>query len=458
MSFSGKGFPPESKIAMITDMHEQTDYLDTLLQLGQTLNSSLDLHQVLHTAMEQVVSFVGAERGFILLVEQRTKRVRGKVTHDIDPLALESLLAGRDPSNRPEISRTIVETALRDRHPILSTNAMEDPRFAERTSVQLASVRSVLCVPLMARGDVIGIIYLDNRVRSGLFNEHHLEMLTAFANQAAVAIQNARLYEDLRKSMEERLRLSQELHEKEAQRRALEEANRLKTEFIGYVSHELRNPLTTIRGYIQTLANDREGKLEPEIRQEFFETIEAETDRMLNMINDLLDSSRLKAGGSLSLHLRRIQIRPVLERMAGAQRFHKSWTPEHRMRIDIAPDLPEIEADEDKIHQIISNLLSNAIKFSPNGGEITLSARPVRGGIEVSVQDQGLGMTEEQCARLFQPFERLEREEIAGISGTGLGLYLTRHLVELHGGTIACISAPGKGTTFTLFLPLAASR
>jgi signal transduction histidine kinase len=432
---------------------ETTNYLRTLLHLGQTLNVSLDLTQVLHIAIEQVVRFVNAERGFILLVEEGTNRVWGKATHGIDPLELESVLSGRDPKNRPQVSRTIIEQSLKDRRLVLSTNAMEDPRFAAHTSVQLSQVRSVLCVPLIAQGQTLGIVYLDNRIKSGVFTDHHAEMVTAFANQAAVAIQNARLYDNLRKSLEERLHLQEELHDKETQRMALEEANRLKSDFIGYVSHELRNPLTTIRGYIQTLEADTEGSLGDDVKAEFYQTIEAEADRMLTMINELLDSSRLEAGRPLTINPRPIDITPLLQRMARAKRFHKAWTPNHRMQAEIADNLPEIEADEDKVLQILSNLLSNAIKYSPEGGTITLAARPVESGIEIVVKDQGVGMNEEQCTRLFGRFERLERDDIRQISGTGLGLYLTRKLVELHGGTIKCDSKPGEGSVFTVFLP-----
>src|SRR5437588_12998068 len=123
----------------MTEMVSDTSYLRTLLQLGATLNVSLDLSQVLHIAIEQVVNFVKAERGFILLVEEGTNKVWGKATHGVDPVALETVLSGRDPNNAPQVSRTIVEEALKDRRAVLSTNAMEDPRFASRTSVQLSN-------------------------------------------------------------------------------------------------------------------------------------------------------------------------------------------------------------------------------------------------------------------------------------------------------------------------------
>ena len=426
-------------------------YLTTLLQLGSTLNSSLELSQVLHIAIEQVVDFVRAERGFILLVEEGANRVWGKATHDIDPVALEQLLTGKDKANRPEISKTIVERALKEKQAVVSLNAMEDPRFAMATSVRLASVRSVLCVPLMAQGRTLGIIYLDNRVKTGVFDDHHVEMLSAFANQAAVAIENARLYENLRKSMEERIRLQQELHEKETQRLALEEADRLKSDFIGFVSHELRTPLTTIRGYVQTLAVDP--KMAFDTRTEFYEIIEAEADRMLDLINELLDSSRLEANRPITLNPRALQMRPLLERLARSQRFYKFWTERHRMEVQIAEDLPEIEADEDKVHQIVANLLSNAIKYSPDGGLVSLRVKSSDSGIEIMVSDEGLGMNQDELLRLFGRYERMEREEIKRIPGTGLGLFLTQRLVELHGGSIHATSETGKGSAFTVFLP-----
>jgi hypothetical protein len=139
--------------------------------------------------------------------------------------------------------------------------------------------------------------------------------------------------------------------------------------------------------------------------------------------------------------------------MARSQRFYKFWTDRHTLAAEIDPALPEIEADEDKVLQILSNLLTNAIKYSPNGGEIRLEAAPCEGGVEIRVLDHGVGLKPADQERLFGRFERLERDDIKKIGGTGLGLFLTRYLVELHGGRITCKSAPGEGSTFTVFLP-----
>ncbi len=435
-----------------------TDYLATLLQLGQLLNSSLDLKQVLETAIEQVISFVGAERGFILLVDVETGRVWGEALRNIEKKALEATLANIGAtSSQAEISRYIVENALDTRQPILSVNAMEDPRFAARQSVQLTHLRSVCCVPLIAQGRLLGIIYIDNRLKSGVFTERHLAMLSAFANQASVAIQNARLYDNLRGSLEERLHLQDALHRQETQRLALEEASRLKSDFIGFVAHELRNPLTTIRGYVQTILADEEHTLPAEVMQEFHEAIEADSDRLLDMINELLDVSRLEAGRDLSLAVKPLSLRGLLEKLARRHKFYKYYTAQHSLTLDLADDLPDEEgfqADEDKLNQVFSNLLSNAIKYSPDGGEIRLSAHVTPDDrVQIGVKDSGVGMTPDQASKLFRQYERLERDAIKNIPGTGLGLYLVKHLVELHGGDISAHSVTGEGSTFLVTLP-----
>ena len=135
---------------------EPTDYLETLLRLGQLLNSSLDLKQILDTAIDKVISFVGAERGFILLVDIETGRVWGEAVHEIDKDAMERTLSGADETNAAEISRTLVEYVLDSRQPVVTYNAMEDPRFSARQSVQLSNLRSVLCIPLVTQQRLLG--------------------------------------------------------------------------------------------------------------------------------------------------------------------------------------------------------------------------------------------------------------------------------------------------------------
>jgi signal transduction histidine kinase len=281
-----------------------------------------------------------------------------------------------------------------------------------------------------------------------------LEILTAFASQAATAIENAHLYETLKQSIEEQNRLQDQLREQEARRMALEEATKMKNDFIGFISHELRNPLTSIRGFIQTLAVSEGSEIDEKDRKEFYEIIESEADRMMTLLNDLLDSSILEAKRSLKLNLAPMDIRPLIVKIVRSVQFSKYWTEAHRIEMNISENIPEMTADQDRLTQVFLNLLSNAVKYSPEGGLIRVNVCEDSDKIIVSVKDSGLGMTAEQMTRLFEKYERIDREEIQRIPGSGLGLFLTKKLVELHGGSITCDSMQGKGSTFTVCLPI----
>jgi len=424
------------------------DYLSDLLSLSQALNISLDLHEVLERAMDMVIDFVKAERGFIMLRDKESGALEVKAARGIEP---EAITGGQ------EISQTIITQAADEGKPVLSLNAMQDPRFADRKSVMVSGLRSVMCVPLAVQDRIIGVVYVDNRMKTGLFNQKQLEMLSAFANQAVVAIENARLYQELRDSLEARLALQNELHEKEKERMASEKASQMKSEFIAYVSHELRSPLTVIKGFASTMYNDNEGFLEREDLMEFYEAIESSADRLLVMINELLDTSRLEAGCDLQLAVKEIDLGEELGRIARMLKHYKYFTEAHQFEIDVPADLPRLVADPDKVAQVISNFVTNAIKYSPEGGVIRLSARGSDGLMLISVSDQGVGMDPEQAAKLFGRYERIERDDIKNIAGTGLGLYLAKYMVDLHRGRVWAESEKGKGSTFFLELPMQAA-
>ncbi|MFH0803359.1 MAG: response regulator [bacterium] len=259
---------------------------------------------------------------------------------------------------------------------------------------------------------------------------------------------------ELRKSMEEQMALQKELHEKEKERMAFEKASQMKSEFIAYVSHELRSPLTVIKGAAATMLYDTEGTLDREVRAEFYDSIESEADRLLVLINEFLDSSRLEAGCPLQINRRETSIETILKSISRMMKNYKYFTEAHRFEFELAEPLPRLNVDQDKITQVISNLVTNAIKYSPEGGAIKLGAAVKNGNMLITVSDEGLGMDHEQLSRLFGRYERLEREEIKQISGTGLGLYLAKTMVDLHGGRIWAESTKGKGSSFFLELPL----
>jgi signal transduction histidine kinase len=419
---------------------QNTNYLANLLELSRELNSSLDLDTVLARAIELVIDFVHAERGFILLDE------KGKLT-----LKASHGIAREEFEGSREISQTIINTAFNDGKSVLSLNALEDPRFSMRESVQLSGVRSVLCVPLVFQERRIGIVYVDSRMGEGIFSEDHEEMLKAFANQAAVAIENARHHSDMEREKDEKLRIQVELLEEASRRQECERVSLLKSEFVSLVSHELRNPLTVIKNYIHILRKSF-SVMDTGNINDFCDTLDAETDRLMLTIGSFLDLSRLDAGYPLPMHEKKVDPGKLINSLLNFMRMSPMFTRDHTFVAIVPRNLPPLMADEEKLRQILFNLVGNALKYSPKGGEVELGVRTDRGFFEFWVKDEGEGMPPEQQEKIFRKFQRAGFDK--NIEGIGLGLYLTKHLVALHGGDIGMTSAPGKGTKFYFTIPI----
>jgi signal transduction histidine kinase len=240
------------------------------------------------------------------------------------------------------------------------------------------------------------------------------------------------------------------------------EVDRLKSEFVSVVSHELRTPLTSILGYTELLLAR---EFAPAERREFIHTVHKEADHLANLVEDLLNVSRLDAG---KIKLERwVMALPKLVRELVAQLNAELDVERHRLLLDVPETLPPIYADRDRVRQILSNLLSNAIKYSPEGGEVVLHASvlhrppasaptlPPEPSLLIAVRDQGIGIPQHELSRIFERFYRVDNSNTRRIGGTGLGLAITRALVELHGGRIWVESTPGAGSIFYVTLPLA---
>ena len=225
---------------------------------------------------------------------------------------------------------------------------------------------------------------------------------------------------------------------------------RMKSEFVSTVSHELRTPLTSIKGFIRTLLEDTEGYYDREMQTEFYRIIDSECDRLVRLISDLLNLSRIETGRALELVLTEVAMGTTVDRIVESQR---SYAANHEFDIVVQDDLPTITADQDKIEQVLTNLLSNAVKYSPDGGKITIHTREVDDHVAVSVTDQGIGIPEDQLDKLFTRFHRVDSRDTRKQYGTGIGLYLVKHLVDAHQGEVTVESTVGEGSTFTFVLP-----
>jgi signal transduction histidine kinase len=425
---------------------ETENHLENLLALSRTLNSSLDPEKVLNTAVESVVQFLRAERGFIMIFEPDGE-LKVRASQNVDRAQVERYEG---------ISRTVINAASREGKNVLSADAQKDPDLKVLASVQLTGMRSVLCVPLKSRERIIGVIYLDNLFQAGMFSEGHLGMLEAFANQAAVAIENALLHDTLIESYKERLRLMEELHDAEKKRIASEQANQLKSDYVNIVSHELKGPMTIIKGNADALHWDlaaKKARFDDEMKMDLYETISREVDRLTSMIDKLLDVSAIDAGKPLSLHLQETDLKPLIKdviRLESTSKFFKS--KKHTIAQEVPEDLPKILCDHEKVKQVLLNLVENAFKYSPDGGEVKLKVTYDDNDFHFSVSDHGLGISDESQKKLFRKFERLDQTGRT-TPGTGLGLYLIRNLIEISGGNISVESKAGQGSTFSFNLP-----
>lgn len=229
------------------------------------------------------------------------------------------------------------------------------------------------------------------------------------------------------------------------------EVDRLKNEFVSMVSHELRSPLTSIKGYVDLLQTGAFGSITPE-QDEFLSIIKTNTDRLVNLINDLLDISRIEAG-RIELHHEAVDLALVLHQVVNTFR-PQTDAKNQRVTLAIAPDIPPVWADRDRLIQIVTNLLSNAHKYTPAGGNISISAHLGTDSVQVSVKDDGIGISPADQAQLFTKFFRSKNLKANQIPGTGLGLAITHSLVEMHGGKLWVTSEVGQGATFHFTLPV----
>ena len=228
--------------------------------------------------------------------------------------------------------------------------------------------------------------------------------------------------------------------------RAAEEA---KSTFISVISHELKTPVSLIKGYASTLRRD-DAHWDREIVENSLQVIEEEADRLAGLIENLLDATRLQAG-TLKLHMAPVAIDKLIQRLAEKFRTQSST---HTIEAAFPKTFPVVSGDEQRLMQAVSNLLSNAIKYSPNGGKITITGRVSDGQIEVSVEDEGIGFSPDLQEQLFDRFYRVDNALTRETQGAGLGLYIARSIVEAHGGRIWAEGQPNQGATFYFTLPI----
>jgi len=417
----------------------------TLYEIGQELTAQVALEPTLRLIVERARGLLGAEVGYLALRQGKTDTFvvqahSGPVTQALARLAFES---GQG------LGGQVVATGA----PVMVGDYLEeysDSAFLEM--VRETNLRSYVAAPLKAHAMVIGVLFVGSG-SARRFREEDRQLLSALADQAAVAIESARLYQQVREYAEG-LEHKVEVRTRELQEvnRRLEVASRHKSQFLANMSHELRTPLNAIIGFSEILLDESLGEISPRERREFLGNILSSGHHLLRLINDILDLSKVEAG--------RMEIRPeelsIVATVNGVLNTIRPLAAKKQIGVEAAidPSLTTMIADGGRVRQILYNLLSNAIKFTPINGRVGIKASRSPGQARFVVWDTGIGIKPEDRVRIFDEFQQVEATAAKEYEGTGLGLALAKKFVELHGGRIWVESEPGKGSTFTFTLPL----
>ena len=418
----------ENKVEQRT--HELSQSLEQQTATSEVLKiisrSTFDLHSVLNTLVESVAQLCEADLAAI-------RRPKGMsflhvASHGAPDEYNEYM------QNRPiEADRgTVAGRVLLEGKPIHIADVQADPEYTMTEISRRAGFHTILGVPLLREGNPIGVLILfRNTVRP--FTEKQIELVTTFADQAVIAIENVRLFEEIQEKS-----------------RQVEEASKHKSQFLANMSHELRTPLNAILGYTELVLDGIYGD-PPEKMHNVLERIQTNGKHLLGLINDVLDLSKIEAG-QLVLTLNEYSVKDMMqgvyvaiEPLAGNKKLS--------FKLEVPSDLPRAHGDERRLSQVLLNLVGNAIKFTDTG-EVAMKASSINGSYTIAVKDTGPGIAEADQAKIFEEFQQSESTHTKAKGGTGLGLAIAKRIVEMHGGRLWVESQLGSGSTFFFTVPL----
>ena len=435
------------------DLRRKITQLTTLHHSGLQYSSTLDRETLIHSVLATLTRDLHFERAMLAFFDAS----RG-VAHDARIRGVPAETAAHIRSLEVSITDpdSLEGTILLRGEPLLIPNIRES-RFGDRihTVNQLAELKihvgSFLAVPLKAKDVIIGCLAVDGLPGHAL-SEDDLEVMVTLASQVAIALDNTRAYrqiEELNAGLE--LRVQERTAELEAANEELKELDRLKSQFLAHVSHELRSPLTSIKGFAENMLEGMTG-VTTEKQVQYLRRIQANSGRLARMISDLLDRSKLEAG-KMELSLGDV---PVIELAGEVTEQFKPLAQSKGQQLTLQYSQPDltVHADADKVNQVLTNLVENALKYTPKNGSINVKIESMDPqGVLISVMDTGHGIPADALPHIFTPFFRVKRPAHKQVEGLGLGLSISKQLVEMQGGMLSVESTEGQGTTFFLTLP-----
>lgn len=400
-------------------LQQYADRLELLNSIGRTIVSELDAESILQKVTDASTKISGAAFGAFFYNKIDAKG-QAYMLVKLSGAPMEAFSKLGMPRNTAVFEKTFSGEGI-----FRSDNITKDPRYGKNAPHKgmpegHLPVVSYLAVPVISQsGVVVGGLFFGHH-EEAKFTEEHESLVSAIAIQAAIALDNAKMYEEIKL------------------------LNFQKDEFIGFASHELKTPLTTAMGYVQLIEH------EPEMSPQYIEKIGKQMKRLSAIITDLLDISKIQAG-RLDLHFKNTNLKELIRN--SIESLGQSGSSRHV----IEPQLPSedifVNVDEQKMEQVLVNLLSNAIKYSPESKKVILSAAQVGDQVHISVRDFGNGIPEEHIEKIFKRFYRVQTAG-SNAEGLGLGLYISQGIIEAHSGKIWAESETGKGATFHIMFPV----
>jgi two-component system, OmpR family, sensor histidine kinase KdpD len=403
-----------------TALSSRVGEMTAISRAGRAVASTLSLGDVLRLILESAQELLGATEGSVMLLDEEKRNLH------------IAAAVGIDDAVRPviPIGEGVAGWVAEFREPIIIRGEVADPRF-RRFVPKDRSVRSAMSAPLYARAEPVGVLNVSVSEGSREYNEHDLRALTVFADHAAIAIDNASMFE----------------REKEASAQ-LDTARR---EFLAVVTHDLKAPLTAILGYVRLLRS-LDKKADPEQASDFLEVVEQQGERMLDMLEQLIVATSLEEGAP-SLARQPLDLGSLVNESVSAFRGVLQGRP---VRVGIPGDLPTVFGDRSAVQHILANLVENAVKYSPQEAEIAVEVEAAPEEIRVTVADSGPGIPREVLPHVFDRYRRADAQ--ADGASVGLGLFIVRSLAEGHGGRVWAENGDQGGARVTFALPLRRGR
>jgi signal transduction histidine kinase/HAMP domain-containing protein len=413
------------------DLARTVEELKALGEVSQTVNSTLDLETVLTSIVRHAVQISNVDAGTIYEFDETEQVFIPRINYGVSDEFIQAMRESRQRIG----DKTVLGQSAERKLPVQIPDLAKVPDYPI-SYMKKTDFSALLAVPLLRKDRHIGGLVIRRKI-AGEFSESVVNLLQTFAAQSVIAIHNARLFLEI-----------------EVKGRELQTANKHKSEFLANMSHELRTPLNAILGYTELIIDNIYGDVPDKIK-DILERVEKNGRHLLNLINDVLDLSKIEAGG-LTLSLKDYSMKDVIQTVftsVEALAAEKNLD----LKMEVSEDLKTGKGDEQRIAQVILNLIGNAIKFTEQG-TIVVKANVSNESFLISVSDTGPGLSETDQKDIFDEFRQVDSSSTRAKGGTGLGLSISKKIAEMHGGRIWVDSVLGKGSTFSFTLPIRVER